>query len=328
MKMPPPGQRFVAASWIAVAAALLTVAVGTTALLMASDALPERIILRWDGIQPDITMSVGGTLVLAAALALGSCLAVLGLGFAMHRSVRHGLAGYALGAGLTLGLGTYSLALAQAWAEEAMDSQQTLIGAGLVGFLCGWLLTRWVRAPALHDDPLPAVASLELPPSARLMWSGAVPVNLRLRLGVTLGIFVPLTALYWWWGIPLWLVAAPMAGATVGRLRAARHTALAIDYSGIGLRGKSGGMPSPIRLGDVRSAEVTQVSAIRDFGGIGYLTAPDGRQGWITRSGEALVVHRHGKPDFVYTVDDAAEAAAVLNTLVARYQSRDQTLTA
>ena len=58
------------------------------------------------------------------------------------------------------------------------------------------------------------------------------------------------------------------------------------------------------------------------------MTAPDGRQGWITRSGEALVVHRHDKPDFVFTVDRADEAAAVLNTLVARYQSRDQTLTA
>ena len=40
------------------------------------------------------------------------------------------------------------------------------------------------------------------------------------------------------------------------------------------------------------------------------------------------MVHRHGQPDFVFTVDGAEEAAAVLNTLVAAHKSRDQTLTA
>jgi hypothetical protein len=34
------------------------------------------------------------------------------------------------------------------------------------------------------------------------------------------------------------------------------------------------------------------------------------------------VVHRHDKPDFVFTVDGADEAAAVLNTLVARLRAQ------
>ena len=103
---------------------------------------------------------------------------------------------------------------------------------------------------------------------------------------------------------------------------------LTIDYSGIGIRGGGFGAPPAIGMSEVRSAGVTTVSGYEHFGGFGYFRRRGGASGWITRSGEALVVHRHDKSDFVYTVDDADEAATVLNTLVARYQSRDQTLTA
>ena len=47
-----------------------------------------------------------------------------------------------------------------------------------------------------------------------------------------------------------------------------------------------------------------------------------GTEGWITRSGEALVVHRWDKPDFVFTVDDADEAASVLNSLVSKLRAQ------
>jgi hypothetical protein len=117
-------------------------------------------------------------------------------------------------------------------------------------------------------------------------------------------------------------MAAPFFGALFGHLIATRRRQFAIDYSGAGLRGKYGGLPSPIHLSDIASAQVIAVSALRDFGGWGHVTAPDGRQGWITRSGEALVVHRHTKPDFVFTVDGADEAAPVLNTLVARLRAQ------
>jgi hypothetical protein len=133
---------------------------------------------------------------------------------------------------------------------------------------------------------------------------------------------VPLVALYWWMDLPWWLAVAALGGAALGRALFPRSPQLAIDYSGIGLRGKARNLPAPIHLVDVRSAEVVSVSALRDFGGWGMVTAPDGRQGWITRSGEAIVVHRHTKPDFVVTVDGADEAASVLNTLVARFSAQ------
>lgn len=88
--------------------------------------------------------------------------------------------------------------------------------------------------------------------------------------------------------------------ATPGRVLM-RDKQVAVDYSGVGLRKRSA-TPSPVPMHEIRSASVQEISVPRDIGGWGDVTAPDGRQGWITRSGEALVVHRHDKPDFVFTL--------------------------
>ena len=42
------------------------------------------------------------------------------------------------------------------------------------------------------------------------------------------------------------------------------------------------------------------------------------RRGLVTGEGEALRIHRAGQCDWVITIDDAARAAAVVNTLVAQ----------
>jgi len=140
-------------------------------------------------------------------------------------------------------------------------------------------------------------------------------------------------ALLYWWARPVWAPdpgerrgpppGAPMADATstaplVWSGRLGRRRRLVIDESGVALSPRSIIGPGPVPLERVRSADVATVRAIRDFGGWGYRLGRDGRRGWITRSGDALVVHRLGEPDLVYTVDGATDAAAVLNTLVTR----------
>ena len=321
MRMPPPGERYVAGNWIAVAGALLVVVVGSTALLAARDALPERVVLRWVELEPGGSAELVGVLLIAAGLAVGSCLAILAIGMAMQGPA-HGFMGHALGASVALGGGVYGLALGQA-AGQRFESQQWVFVAMLVGAGVGVLLSRWVRrpmmAPSSPADPGP---TLDVPASARLAWSGWVRAGLAMRLGFLSVVALSLTVAYWWAGYPSWSVLAPFLGALVAQLIASRRRQFAIDYSGVGLRGKYGNRPSPIFLSDIRSAEVTTISALRDFGGWGNVTAPDGRHGWITRSGEALVVHRHDKPDFLVTVDGADEAAAVLNTQVARLRAQ------
>lgn len=317
MRMPQPGQRYVAATWIAVAGAVVTVLVGSSVVLAVRDSLPDDIVVLWDDLEPDVTMSLGGVLTLGAVMTLASCATVLAIGAAMARSVRHGMAGYAIGVSLTLGIGFYAVVVTQAW--SAGRSEAAVLG--LVGVAVGAGVSRWVRAaaPLAHSLPPQEGLLLDLPADARLAWSAWTRPSLSSILVRVLLTAIPIGLFYWWAGLFSGVFALLMSVAIVAALlTSGRRRQLAIDYSGIGLRGGSSYLPRPIFLADVHSAEVTTISALRDFGGWGNLTAPDGRQGWITRSGEALVVHRHTKPDFVFSVDGADEAAAVLNTLVAR----------
>jgi hypothetical protein len=329
--MPPPGDRYVTATWIAIIGSLSTIVVGTAAVLAVRESLPERIVVRWSDPAPDVTLGLSAVLAVAAGITVLTCAAVLAAGVVVHRSIRHGLAGYALGLAIALGGALYCSTVGQAFPSiqpnEGPPHPVVFTGC-LLGWAAGWWLTRWVRVPAPAREQPPAVPSFELSPHTRLMWDRALPDNLWLRLGSVFFVGGPLVALYWWMGLPLWMSVPLLCGVCLRRSVSSRRSTLVIDYSGVGLRGKGGRLPSPISLAEISSAELTSVAALRDFGGLGHVTAPDGRQGWIMRSGEALVVHRRGKPDFVYTVDGADEAAGVLNTLVADYQSRDQTLTA
>ena len=60
------------------------------------------------------------------------------------------------------------------------------------------------------------------------------------------------------------------------------------------------------------------VDPFADFGGWGYRVRPGSRTGFVVRKGEALEVERGDGTAWVVTVDDAAEGAALLNTLADR----------
>ena len=129
MNLSPPGERYVAGSRIAIGGAVTTVLVGSVALLTVRDSLPHGIVVRWDDFRSESTMSLQWALVAGAALTIVSCLTVLGLGMALHRSSRHGYAGYAAGLSLALGCGFYAMTVAQAWPR--LTGAQPLMFAGL-----------------------------------------------------------------------------------------------------------------------------------------------------------------------------------------------------
>jgi hypothetical protein len=111
----------------------------------------------------------------------------------------------------------------------------------------------------------------------------------------------------------LWLIAV----AILALLALTWSARVVVDADG--LRVASLGLTwSRVPVERVASAEAGAVSPLREFGGWGWRMGRDGRRGYVTRAGEALVVHRIGEPDVVVTVDGAAGAAAALNTLVAR----------
>jgi hypothetical protein len=76
-----------------------------------------------------------------------------------------------------------------------------------------------------------------------------------------------------------------------------------------------------IPLSDVKYAGVTTVDPFWQFGGWGYRLGTDGRVGFIVRKGEALEVTRGDGATWVITIDDAGEAAGLLNSLAERSRS-------
>ncbi|MEV1064891.1 DUF1648 domain-containing protein [Streptomyces sp. NPDC050263] len=87
-----------------------------------------------------------------------------------------------------------------------------------------------------------------------------------------------------------------------------------------GLTVTPGRLPWPrirVPLEAMTDASHRDIDALGDFGGWGYRIRP-GASGVILRSGPTLVVRRAGGREFAVTVDDAATAAALLNSLIAR----------
>jgi hypothetical protein len=91
-----------------------------------------------------------------------------------------------------------------------------------------------------------------------------------------------------------------------------------VDATGLTVRSILGRPGTHIPADEVERASVTEVRALRQFGGWGWRVGRGGRVGVVLRSGEGLLVERSGGRSFVVTVGDAATGAALLNTLADR----------
>lgn len=97
-----------------------------------------------------------------------------------------------------------------------------------------------------------------------------------------------------------------------------------VDSSGFTARSWLGWPKFYIPLNEVVRASVVNTVPFEDFGGWGWRIALDGTHGIVTRKGEALLIERTGDREFIATVDDAAGAAALLNTLAERERAPRQ----
>jgi len=298
----------------------LVAAVGTGLAYAVRDLVPDPVAVHWglDG-EPDRWQPFGAAVVTAAVITTVMPLALVGLAAVMHRSARGPLAAVAGGLAVFLGGVLFGGLVAQRPGQvaQALPPQWAVPTLALTAIVAVGLW-RWGRTtpPEVTGarEPLPVDAPrLEVMPTTRLAWTGRA----SLRVGPTVAlavvvllplVWVALAGLAW-----VWLLALAL-GALLALTLSARVT---VDASG--LRVSSAGLSwSRVPLERVASAGTTTVSPLGDFGGWGWRIGVDGRRGYVTRAGEALVVHRIGEPDVVVTVDDADEAAAVLNTLAAR----------
>jgi len=186
--------------------------------------------------------------------------------------------------------------------------------AGAVGAVIGWFLLPRAGSPVVRAAEIPA--PLGLAAGEQVLWTRYVtaPWPLFVVVGVAAAALViaallapsagPLS-----WAL-LFLVLLLVASALSWRVR--------VDGHGVLLRSILGAPRFRIRLADIDHASVPVVDPLTEFGGWGIRFGSGRRLGIILNRGDALEVHRVTGSSLVLTVDDAEEAASLINGLVAR----------
>ncbi len=194
---------------------------------------------------------------------------------------------------------------------------QAVVGfaAAAVYGLIGWVLCG--KNPA-HVEAQPTATATATAPRLGLRdtevaaWSRLAGSRTLPALGIVLlavGLVIGVTA-----GWPSGLTSLVPGGVMV-LLSGARVT---VDRRGITVTPAVAPWPRlNVPLERITEASARRVDAFRDFGGWGYRARP-GASGIVLRSGEAISARLTTGDAFVVTVDDAATAAALLNTLADR----------
>jgi hypothetical protein len=287
--------------------------------------LPDPVATHWSG--ADVPDGFGSpTSLLAVPLVVGGLLAVgmWALAFWLGRdtSTRRVAAGFASGTAAFLSattLGTLHGQLDLADAADAPGVGPTIglaLGVALVvGVVVALVVPRTPHQPTTAPVD-PAAPRADLGATERAAWSSTVTSRAALvaggvaaltTAGLAIGLRTPAMLL-----VPAALLAL---GAAMFVLR------VSVDGRGLVARSPLGWPTLHVPLDEVVAARAVSVDPFGEFGGWGYRVGQDGRVGVVLRRGEAIEVERTGGRVNVVTVDDAARAASLLNTLADRARS-------
>jgi hypothetical protein len=187
--------------------------------------------------------------------------------------------------------------------------------AGALGGAIGWTIPVVLMARRIAPAR-PAYPNRAIPfgPDDRPAWFGhthSIGFAVAGAVNIVLGLVVAVTSELWV-GLVLVLVGLSVAAFT--------SVTVTIDERGIGVRSGIVGWPRVrLPLDVVEEAEPTVVRPMA-WGGWGYRGSLRlfRRAAWVLRAGEGLQLRLRGGRRFVVSIDDADEAAAVLNGLLAR----------
>ncbi|KMM46993.1 hypothetical protein CWIS_02250 [Cellulomonas sp. A375-1] len=282
--------------------------------------LPDPVATHWGTDGPDGFSSFGGAL---APLLLGLvlCVGAWAMAFWAGRDGAMRRIAVATSAGLGTLFALILLGTLSAQRGLADAAQAPGVGGTIVGALLGALAVGIAAALLVpRDAPLPTSARVDpdaprVPLSAtqRAAWSrtvtapaavvsAVVAITASVVLVVALGAWPVLV-------VPV-ILAALLAVTLVWRVT--------VDDKGLQARSLVGWPTVRVPLDEVERAAVVDVRPLREFGGWGYRLGRGGRSALALRAGQAVEVHRTGGRVLVVTVDDAATAAALLNTLADR----------
>lgn len=304
-----------------VAPLALTVLAVVVALTWVDD-LPDPVATHWGpGGTPDDFSSLTGALTLlvltSVFLSLSCWLLALRLG--AEATTRRIAAGTSVGVTALLAVvvvGSLAQQRGLADARDAGPVTGVLVGAFAAGIALGVLAALLVPGDpdvTATDAPPADAARLPLAPGERAAWTATVwsPAAVGVALPVV-ALQVVLSILLDTWVL---IAVAAVIAALLATMLVLRVT---VSAAGLVARSPLGWPRVHVPLDQVVAAHAEAVSPLRDFGGWGYRVALDGRAGFVLRAGDAIVVERTGGRTTVVTVDDAATAAALLNTLAER----------
>ncbi len=316
-----------ARAWVASVVATLAAA-ATSIVLQWSwrDELPDRIATHWSGEEPDGFMSLTGNMTFTVVFVVCGTAFLLLVGAAVRQVREMG----ALAAGMAAWISTLTALIVNAQrglsdAESAPFGGEGLFISLAVGLAVGGLVWLVVRRrgqePVADQAPEPGAPVIEGADGQRLAWTRHVRFS-RTLTGFVLAATI-LGALFaaatgygtsdWWAGAFILLVDCVILIPL-----ALNWAVVTIDHRGVQARAL-GIRWVNIPLETITSAERQERAVpLGEFGGWGLRSGFAGDRGLVTGEGEALRIHRAGQCDWVITIDDAARAAAVVNTLVAQ----------
>lgn len=287
-----------------------------------ADDLPDPVATHWGpGGTPDDFSSLTGALTLlvltSVFLSLSCWLLALRLG--AEATTRRIAAGTSVGVTALLAVvvvGSLAQQRGLADARDAGPVTGVLVGAFAAGIALGVLAALLVPGDpdvTATDAPPADAARLPLAPGERAAWTATVwsPAAVGVALPVV-ALQVVLSILLDTWVL---IAVAAVIAALLATMLVLRVT---VSAAGLVARSPLGWPRVHVPLDQVVAAHAEAVSPLRDFGGWGYRVALDGRAGFVLRAGDAIVIERTGGRTTVVTVDDAATAAALLNTLAER----------
>lgn len=287
--------------------------------------LPDPMALHWglDGV--DRVGSFTSHLLPFAIISVVLVVPSIILALVVKGAARRGMVGLSAGlATMMAGIGVATTAIqldvpdAHAAPSPGGAIVLPLVGAIAVGTLATWLAGKDAPQPASTAVPDDA-ARLPLTAGTSAVWTAPLPsipaifpiavIGLLLVTAVTMGV---LTGDWWMLVFPA-LIALVFLATAGWRVQ--------IDRTGLTLRSILGWPRYHVPADEIVRADVTQVNPIKQFGGWGMRVAVNGTLGFVSRTGAAIEVERTGNRRVVVTVDDAPQAAALLNTLAERARS-------
>ncbi len=300
-------------------------AITTAALAIAwawRDDLPDPIAIHWGTHGPDGSGSLLLNVVVLAVVSMVAAGLLWALSFFAGRQsfLRRGAAGLSVWFVTVLeGVSTGGLSVQRGvtnWRDAG-----SIGGPMLVVFIVAAVATSLVIVLSPGDPPLPTIQPiprsaprLSISDSEQASWIREVfSPGYRVTLWSTVIAVAVVGILVGYWAITL-AVGIVLGLAFVLFM----HWVVTVNEDGLTVRSVLGRPRFRVPLDEVIEAKEVEVRPIAEFGGFGVRGDKRGRIGVIVRKGPAIEVHRTGDRIFIVTVDDAATAAALLNTLAGR----------